>query len=72
MVENVIGYVRCSFFVPVPWSETRETSHAHLKGPCRKRLADQLRGHDETIGERVSGKSPSKPSSVGEAATSAW
>ena len=50
----MIGYVRRSFFGPVPRFERWEALNAQVEELCRKRLADQLRGHDETIGERLS------------------
>ena len=51
-VENLVGYVRRNFFVPVPRFASWEALNARLEELCRKRLADRLRGHDETIGER--------------------
>ena len=51
-VENLVGYVRRNFFVPVPRFASWEALNAHLEELCRRRMADRLRGHDETIGER--------------------
>jgi len=51
-VENLVGYVRRNFFVPVPRFASWEALNAYLEELCRRRWADRLRGHDETIGER--------------------
>ena len=51
-VENLVGYVRRNFFVPVPRFATWGALNAHLEEFCRRRMADLLRGHDETIGDR--------------------
>ncbi len=51
-VENLVGYVRRNFFVPVPRYASWEALNTHLEEFCRRRMADRLRGHDETIGER--------------------
>ena len=51
-VENLVGYVRRNFFVPVPRFATWEALNAHLEEFCRRRMSDRLRGHNETIGER--------------------
>jgi transposase len=52
-VENLVGYVRRNFLVPVPRFASWEALNAHLEERCRKRLADRLRRHEETIGERL-------------------
>jgi len=39
--------------VPIPVFESFEALNAYLLDCCRKRLNDRLRGHDETIGERL-------------------
>ena len=52
-VEGLVGYARRNFLVPIPVSESFETLNAHLLECCRRRMADRLRGHDETIGERL-------------------
>jgi len=52
-VEGLVGYARRNFMVPVPVFESFEALNAHLLDSCRKRLADRLRGHDGTIGERL-------------------
>jgi len=52
-VEGLVGYARRNFLVPVPVFADFEALNAHLLAFCRKRLADRLRGHDGTIGERL-------------------
>ena len=52
-VEGLVGYARRNFLVPIPVFESFEALNAHLLESCRKRLADQLRGRDGTIGERL-------------------
>ena len=52
-VEGLVGYSRRNFLVPVPVFADFEALNEHLLDKCRKRLADRLRGHDGTIGERL-------------------
>ena len=52
-VEGLVGYVRRNFLVPIPVFDSFETLNVHLLNCCRKRMGDRLRGHDETIGERL-------------------
>jgi transposase len=52
-VEGLIGYVRRNFLVPVPVFDSFEALNAHLEACCRRRMNDRLRGHTETIGERM-------------------
>jgi len=53
-VEGLVGYARRNFLVPVPVFVDFEALNNHLLDSCRKRLADQPRGHDgRTIGERL-------------------
>ena len=52
-VEGLVGYARRDFLVPIPVFESFEALNAHLLECCRRRMADRLRGHDETIGERL-------------------
>jgi hypothetical protein len=52
-VEGLVGYARRNFMVPVPVFETFAALNAHLADCCRKRLGERLRGHTETIGERL-------------------
>ena len=48
-----IGYSRRNFMVPVPNFPTWDAFNDWLEEQCRKRQADMLRGHKETIGERL-------------------
>ena len=52
-VEGLVGYARRNFMVPVPVFPDFEALNAHLLESCWKRLADRLRGHEGTIGERL-------------------
>ncbi len=52
-VEGLVGYARRNFMVPVPRFATWEELNAFLEEQCRKRQADILRGHSETIGARL-------------------
>ena len=52
-VEGLVGYARRNFLVPIPVFDSFSALNAHLRDCCRKRMGDRLRGHDETIGERL-------------------
>ena len=52
-VEGLVGFARRNFMVPVPVFATFEVLNAHLSDCCRKRMGERLRGHTETIGERL-------------------
>ncbi len=52
-VEGLIGLARRNFMVPIPRFESFEALNAHLEVRCRDRLVARLRGHGETIGERL-------------------
>lgn len=52
-VENLVGYARRNFMVPVPHFESFEALNAHLEASCRKRQLDIVRGHTETIETRL-------------------
>ena len=52
-VEGLVGYARRNFLVPLPVFESFEALNAYLVGCCRRRMADRLRGHDETIAQRL-------------------
>ena len=52
-VEGLVGYARRNFLVPIPVFDSFEALNAHLLDCCRKRMGDRLRGHSETIGERL-------------------
>ena len=52
-VEGLVGYVRRNFLVPIPSFESYEALNAYLEERCLERMEDRLRGHDETIGQRM-------------------
>ena len=51
-VENLVGYSRRNFMVPIPRAASWEALNEQLAADCRARRAQRLRGHAETIGER--------------------
>ena len=52
-VEGLVGFIRRNFLVPVPRAESfAALNDAHAE-QCRRRQAARLRGHKETIGERL-------------------
>ena len=52
-VEGLVGYARRNFLVPVPSFESFEALNAYLERRCLERMDAQLRGHTETIGQRM-------------------
>ena len=52
-VEGLVGYARRNFMVPIPHAASFAAFNAYLRECCRRRFNDRLRGHDETIGERL-------------------
>ena len=52
-VEGLVGYARRNFMVPIPRAASFAELNAQLLEYCRRRLNDRLRGHDDTIGERL-------------------
>ena len=52
-VEGLVGFVRRNFMVPIPRFESFEAFNADLARQSRRRSAARLRGHRETIGERL-------------------
>jgi transposase len=52
-VEGLVGYARRNFLVPIPQAVSFEALNTHLLEHCRRRMGDRLRGHAETIGERL-------------------
>jgi hypothetical protein len=52
-VEGLVGYARRNFMLPIPHATSFAELNAQLLEHCRRRLNDRLRGHDETIGERL-------------------
>ena len=52
-VEGLVGFARRNFMVPVPRFATWDEFNLWLEDECRKRQADVLRGHGETIAQRL-------------------
>jgi transposase len=52
-VEGLVGYARRNFMVPLPRFESWAAFNAHLEEQCRNRQGGILRGHRESIGERL-------------------
>ena len=51
-IENLVGFARRNFMVPIPHAANWEELNARLEADCRRRRECRLRGHTETIGER--------------------
>ena len=51
-VEGMVSYTRRNFMVPKPRFVSFDELNAYLAEQCRKRMADRLRGHKGSIGER--------------------
>src|SRR3954462_12927618 len=52
-VEGLVGYARRNFLVPMPQVESLAALNAQLEVRCRERQGARLRGHEESIGERL-------------------
>jgi len=52
-VEGLVGWIRRNLLVPIPRAASFAALNEKLIGDCRRRLGDRLRGHHETIGERL-------------------
>ena len=52
-VEGLVGYMRRNFLVPIPSFESFDALNAYLERRCLERTDAQLRGHAETIGQRM-------------------
>ena len=52
-VEGLVGFIRRNYLVPLPHASSFDALNEDLLTACRRRLEDRLRGHDETIGERM-------------------
>ena len=52
-VEGLVGYARRNFLVPIPAAASFAALNAQLEQHCLDRLSDRLRGHTESIGERL-------------------
>ncbi len=51
-VENLVGYARRNFLVPIPRASSWDELNVRLEADCRARRQRHLRGHSETIAER--------------------
>ncbi len=51
-IENLVGYARRNFLVPIPQVSSWEELNARLEAACRERRQRRLRGHTESIAER--------------------
>ena len=52
-VEGLVGYARRNFLVPIPFFESFEALNAYLERRCLERMDARLRGHTESIGQRM-------------------
>ena len=52
-VEGMVGYVRRNFLAPAPSFQSFNALNAHLEERRLRRMDARLRGHDETIGQRM-------------------
>src|SRR6478735_11873895 len=52
-VEGLVKYARSNFLVPVPVVPSFAVLNAHLEQRCLERLDHRVRGHEESIGERL-------------------
>ena len=52
-VENLVGFARRNYLVPMPRARDFAELNAKLEVCCQRRFGDQLRGHQATIGERL-------------------
>ena len=52
-VEGLVGFARRNFMVPLPRFASWEEFNLRLEEQCHSRQGDILRGHRETIGERL-------------------
>ena len=51
--EGLVGLIRRNYLVPLPHAASFDALNEDLLTACRRRLEDRLRGHAETIGERM-------------------
>ena len=52
-VEGMVGYARRNYLVPIPRAESFGALNAYLEQKCLARMDAVLRGHTETIGQRM-------------------
>ena len=51
--DGLVGYMRRNFLVPIPSFESFGDLNAHLERRCLERMDAVLRGHAESIGQRL-------------------
>ncbi len=51
-MEELVGYARRNFLVPILQVGSWEELNTHLREQCGKRRKRRLQGQEETIGER--------------------
>ncbi len=56
-VENLVGFTRRNFMVPLPDFESFEALNEHLEACCKKRQLTIVRGNPQTIGQRLAQES---------------
>ena len=52
-IENLIGFARRNFMVPIPQAASWEELNVRLEADCRRRREQRLRRHTETTRERL-------------------
>ena len=52
-VEGMVGCIRRNFLVPVPSFDSFDALNVHLEQRCPERMDARLRGHSESIGQRM-------------------
>ena len=52
-VEGLVGYMRRNFLVPIPSFDSFKALNARLEQRCLERMDARLRGHTESIGQRM-------------------
>ena len=52
-VEGMVGYMRRNFLVPAPSFESFESLNAHIERRCLARMDARLRGHTQSVGQRL-------------------
>ncbi len=52
-MAGLAGYMRRNFLAPIPSFDSFDALNAHLERRCLERMDAKLRGHTETIGQRM-------------------
>jgi transposase len=52
-VEGLVGFVRRNYLVPIPRFDSFDALNAHLEKQCLKRQGKQVRGHSDSIEQRL-------------------